>query len=400
MLELFAGSATLSRRARQRQGWTAYEPVDVIYGAEHDLRDNKNAQRILEVVEGFEPDLVVITPPCGPWCAWQRLRTDFEALDELRRQHLPFWRLARKVWDKQTKGGRLALTEQPEQSEALETSYMAGREEVYRVVVDQCEFGLRDPMSHKFYKKATALDVNEEQFAHELTKVSRCTHRPEEHEQIRGSVFWKGKWRRRSTLAAAWTPRLADHILGAAERSWRDAISACVTTRRLAEPQVGSEWLTFRVEPEAGVLTPEEVLRRQLNQMGAAGDRYDYVIFEGEARGLPRRVRTTLAHLHVVLGHLSNDRLARMLSLAGGNKDLLMGARLLRCQVCSMVRPPDNKPQVSYQKPTNFNQRVSADCFHVWDHAGVQYTVFHMIDELTDYEIGELEFDPGSGWRS
>lgn len=89
-----------------------------------------------------------------------------------------------------------------------------------------------------------------------------------------------------------------------------------------------------------------------------------------------------------------------MLSLAGGNKDLLMGARLLRCQVCSMVRPPDNKPQVSYQKPTNFNQRVSADCFHVWDHAGVQYTVFHMIDELTDYEIGELEFDPGSGWRS
>lgn len=401
VLELFAGSATLSRRARQRSGWTAYEPVDVIYGAEHDLRDNKNAQRILDVIEGFEPDLVVITPPCGPWCAWQRMRTDFEALDELRRQHLPFWRLARKVWDKQTKGGRLALTEQPEQSEALETSYMAGREEVYRVVLDQCEFGLRDPVSHKLYKKATALDVNEEQFAKELARVNRCTHQPEQHEQIRGSVFWKGKWRRRSTLAAAWTPRLADHILEAAEKSWRGAISACVATRRLAEPQVGSEWLAFPVEPEAGVLTPEEVLRRQLNQMGAAGDRYDYVvIFEGEARGLPRRVRTTLAHLHVVLGHLSNDRLARMLSLAGGNKDLLMGARLLRCQVCSMVRPPDNKPQVSYQKPTNFNQRVSADCFHVWDHAGVQYTVFHMIDELTDYEIGELEFDPGSGWIS
>lgn len=78
-----------------------------------------------------------------------------------------------------------------------------------------------------------------------------------------------------------------------------------------------------------------------------------------------------IAHLHEVLGHLSNDRLARMLSLAGGNnKELLEGARNLRCQVCCMVRPPDNKPQVSYRKPWNFNQRISADCFHVWDIKG------------------------------
>lgn len=49
-----------------------------------------------------------------------------------------------------------------------------------------------------------------------------------------------------------------------------------------------------------------------------------------------------------------------------------------------MVRPPNSRPQVSYGKPTNFNQRVSGDCFHVWDVENVRYTVVHFIDDLTD----------------
>ena len=156
--------------------------------------------------------------------------------------------------------------------------YMTGREQLHRVVVDQCEFGLKDPVSHKWYKKPTALDVNEEEFARALAQVSRCTHTPEQHEPIKGSVFWQGRWRRRSELAARWTNRLADHILNAAEKSLHGAISAGEQPCRLAEPNNGRMWLTVPVEVQGGVLTPEEVLRRQLNQMGAAGDRYDYVM--------------------------------------------------------------------------------------------------------------------------
>lgn len=69
----------------------------------------------------------------------------------------------------------------------------------------------------------------------------------------------------------------------------------------------------------------------------------------------------------MALGHLSNERLHRMISLAGGNADLLNGVKNTRCQVCSMVRPRGSKPQVSYLKPTNFNQRVSGDVFFIWD---------------------------------
>lgn len=396
VLEVFAGKATLSRRASSRTGWGSYEPVDVVFGQEHDLRDNSNQKRILEVAKNFKPDLVVITPPCGPWCSWQRLRKNVEELDEIRSEHLPFWRLARKLWDLQTSEGRLAMTEQPEMSEALETSYMTERPELYRVILDQCMFNLKDPVSKKFYKKATAFDVNDKEFAEALAMWMRCSHTPEEHEQIKGSVHYEGRWWRRSTLAARWTKELADHILRSAERVWH--ATNVVQPWSLAETTLGQQWLTVPVEVQGGIMTPEEALRQQLTQMGASGERYDYVTFEGAAGALPRRIRAMLAHLHVAMGHLSNDRLARMLTLAGGNRELLEGARQLRCQVCCMVRPPGSKPQVSYLKPSNFNQRVSADCFHVWDKKNVKYTVFHMLDELTDYHVGELDFDQSSGW--
>lgn len=41
------------------------------------------------------------------------------------------------------------------------------------------------------------------------------------------------------------------------------------------------------------MFSPEKVLKRQMKQMGAEGERYDYVVFEGDARMLPRRTRAT-----------------------------------------------------------------------------------------------------------
>lgn len=48
----------------------------------------------------------------------------------------------------------------------------------------------------------------------------------------------------------------------------------------VARPTRGRELVVGR----EGVITPEEVLRRQMRQMGAEGERYDYVLFEGNAR--------------------------------------------------------------------------------------------------------------------
>lgn len=94
---------------------------------------------------------------------------------------------------------------------------MVERDPLYRVVVDQCKFGLKDPVSHKLYRKTTALDVNKQAFAMGLATATRCNHRPADHEQIRGSVRVDGILERRSMLAGRWTKQFAQYILEAAQ---------------------------------------------------------------------------------------------------------------------------------------------------------------------------------------
>eukprot|EP00435_Cladocopium_sp_Y103_P034992 s364_g9.t1 len=355
----------------------------------------ENVKKLKEVVREQKPDVLVITPPCGPWSLWQNQQMDFEKLASLRDEHIPFWQLTRDLWEIQDSEGRWVVTEQPSTSEALELSYMTERPNLHRVVLDQCMFGLKDPVSGKGYRKTTALDVNDEAWAQELAKARRCDHLPEEHEQVKGNVKYDGKWHRRSTLAGGWTRRWCDHILRAFEKSQEPGREIPTKLHQGSKCKP-----VFDINAVEGVVTPEEVLRQQLQAVGAEGENFDFIHFEGEARALPRRVRRMLAHLHVTLGHLSNERLARMLSLAGGGKGVLLGAKHLRCQVCSMVRPPQSRPQASYQKPSNFNEKISGDCFHVWDIKGLRYTALHFIDELTDYQVGDLTFDPNSGWVS
>ena len=406
VLEVFAGGAAVTRIAAGRNGWGSYNPVDVIYGEEFDLKVPKQARALVAMVREMEPDLVVITPPCGPWCQWQRLRGDVEGLWELRRRHLPFWKVSREIWDIQEEGNRMVLTEQPVMSEALKLKYMSTRRHVYRVVVDQCRFGLKDPVSGKWYKKTTALDVNDEEFAYELARVQRCHHLPEQHEQIQGNVYYQGKWQKRSTLAGRWTDKLAEHVLRSAERAYfnRKVVANGAQPGvewALAEPSRGAGWEAnpVEIEEKGGVLTPEEVLRRQLTSMGAEGERY---MTTSTSRERPEAYRGGCEVRWLI--YMSFWAICQMNDWPGCSRWLeramVCSVREMRCQVCNMVRPPQSRPQVSYTKPSNFNQRISGDCFHVWDIENVRYTVVHFLDDLTDYHVGDVQFEARSDWTA
>ena len=210
VLEIFGGSAALSLVARSTGQWIAIEPVDLIYG--DDMLSPEEQQKVLNDLDRWEPDLVCLEPPCGPWSSLQNLNP--QDLVELKRAiHMPFWLFSRAVWDKQHKTGRLVLLEQPLRSAALRLECMASRPSVFRAVVDQCCFGLKDPVSGKFYRKRSALDVNSEVFAVALTKNAQCCHTPEEHEPIEGQTRLADKWVNRSLVAGAWTSAFGMHIL-------------------------------------------------------------------------------------------------------------------------------------------------------------------------------------------
>ena len=263
-----------------------------------------------------------------------------------------------------------------------------------KAVVPQCAFGLKDPVSDKPYQKLTSLDVTSAIMARGLCRGVRCCHGPGEHEQIQGSVQVGSKTVRRSTLAARWPRALCDRILDAAEEALKGQ-QVVVNFVGISEASEGECWETVSVSYSSFA---EEKLRKHFQENALSGERYDYVGFDGAALQQPRRLRAMVAHLHVVMGHLPRERLARMLTMSGAQESIIQMARNLRCQVCAMVRPRQNTPKVADDKPKEFNERLSGDTFYIWDGDNKKYGVTHFIDGLTDYHIGDLCEVPDSGF--
>ena len=137
--------------SRRRAGWAAYSPIDLVYG--HDLRNAHTRQQVLEEIRTKKPDLITLSPRCGPWSQFQRLNPNIDQIMADRQVDIPLWRFVREVWDEQTKHGRLVMTENPWQSEALHQDFMESRPQLHRAKVAQCAFGLKDVVGEKTHQK-------------------------------------------------------------------------------------------------------------------------------------------------------------------------------------------------------------------------------------------------------
>ena len=333
LMEIFAGCARLTQMARARDGWKTLEPVDLHFG--QDLNNSATRMEVLDKIRRLKPDLVTMSPRCGPWSQFQRINPNVDKVMADRQADLPLWRFCRVVWDEQTKEGRLALIENPAQSEAFNVDFMKARPQLFRAKIPQCAFGLKDVVSGKPHQKYTFLDVNDPYMCEALLRGAVCTHEPEEHQPIEGCVMYEGRSQKRSALAARWPPELCDHILQAAEAAWEKCDETA--PQDLSEGrEPGSLHYAMPVEP---LPSPEGELRQQLAKADWRGGQYDYVYFEGTSRQGPYKIRQALAHLHVVLGHPSADRLKRMLQISGCSSSVLQTADGLRCQICQAVRP-------------------------------------------------------------
>ena len=343
-----------------------------------DLFSSKQRARALEDMDRWNPDLVVLEPPCFPWCSLQNMN-DPKHVAELRAQHYPLWKFVSKVWDKQCKGSRLALSEQPETAQSLKLDIMEDRKNLSRVKVSQCAYGLQDPVSLRPYHKSISIDVNDDLFASHLEKTKRpCRWSREEHETIQGTVRTPHGSQRRSELAARWTPDFCRWILDAAHATLREK-SRQVTYCALHTEVEEDIWDVFETEffevlaIEENTAFEEEVRKRfsQLSKEEAArrGDvsgisaRYGYISFDGPGLLVNRPTRNLFAKLHGNLCHPSNQRLARMLSVAGFASDIVEAAKHLRCQICERIAAPAANPKVNEKRPTCVNQLVGSDSF-------------------------------------
>ena len=253
LLEVFSGWSELSVQAAQRPGWRSLQPFELLYG--DDLLTREGQADLWRVLEAEDPDL---EPPCGPWSTLQNWN-DPDVVAAKREQHMGFWRLARKIWDHRHGRGKLVLIENPARSAAWDLPCMKGCPGQHEAIVSQCMDGLRDPVSHRLYRKETRLLVNDPVFAELLARRGRCCHRPDQHEPIQGSVRWKGRTVLRSALAARWPTRLAKRILHAADQALRGPADVAVALPDLAE-EVSLEGLpAFAADASSPGPAPREV---------------------------------------------------------------------------------------------------------------------------------------------
>ena len=302
LLELFAGKATLSLMAKD-DGWCVLHPQDVALGG-LDLKLKEHRELIKDVIQTQQPDVVTISPRCGPWSSWQRVRKNRAKLRAERKEELPISELIAWIWEYQTEQGALALLEQPQQSEALQLPVMVRRRVVYEKIIHQCAAGLKDAVSGKPRKKATVFQANHNSI--DYWRDLLCDHEPGAHQPIEGSVTivdeeGRSSTVKRSTLAASWTPELCAWILDGASYSLAimngyDGAPESEPVIPLHQPSEGERiWHAVPVEVEQN---PDALLRQQLAQQSDVKTKYDYITFKGVSATLSRQLRNNLAHLH------------------------------------------------------------------------------------------------------
>eukprot|EP00435_Cladocopium_sp_Y103_P035928 s522_g9.t1 len=204
----------------------------------------------------------------------------------------------------------IVVLEQPAQSDALKIPMMSRREHVFQREVHLCQLGLVDAVSGRPHKKPTVIQMNHPAITSVAFPERRCDHAPGEHQPIEGSVRVQdpstGRQAsvERSTLAAQWTQDFCDWLLDGLEATLEEGGQEISLPLHEQVP-INRIWETVPVEVEQ---TPEGQLRQHMN-MVENGTRYDYINFSGGAALLHRTIRSTLAHLHVALGHISNEKL-------------------------------------------------------------------------------------------
>ena len=53
-------------------------------------------------------------------------------------------------------------------------------------------------------------------------------------------------------------------------------------------------------------------------------------------------------------------------------------------------------PKAAFQRPMQFNERIVADSFYIWDSENTKYAVTHVLDTFSLYQIAVAAQDPSS----
>ena len=192
--EICSGSGRLSYMALLA-GLSVAFPVDYRYG--WDIGDSSHQKMLLEMQEICKPDVIMLSPSCGPWSTSAN-RLSSEDRQKLQSEEESALVFVKKLAANQEEEGRGFLVENPWGSSLWKHSPLASLEQELascrpKQRADQCSYGATDEAG-KPIQKATGLQGN--------FSLSNATRRCGGHRQGHGVLQATFQGKNRTTLAA------------------------------------------------------------------------------------------------------------------------------------------------------------------------------------------------------
>ena len=433
-LEIFAGTATVSYQF-SRWGWRSAEPVDLLYGT--DLRVEENRTWILSWIREHRPRHVIVSYPCHLWSPLSNLNFSTpqakRRLAKLRQKDLPFLELCEEIFNIQIANDDDALGENPLTSASFTTEPIQRtlrHPQVYTAVSHGCRFGVMHPSSGKPMKKLTLWFSTSPEICDELSK--RCSNSGAEHDHehdrclgakttrsaqhytkqiaqaiCRGflqTLKRKEPSRVRSMLRqlsvslrkalrdkkvhAEREVKWSEKTVNRAMKAWNVVFAVGSQSSAAASAPIG---VPCEDDLAAGPQEPGRLAAGAPMQMEPpplrTGLESDGIMFEiPPGRRLESSVQQALKRVHCNLGHPSKADMERFLKLGGAKQEVLEALSWMKCISCAHA-----------QRPATHRAANIPPCQLVFgdEHdAGKEgHWFLSILDRATSYHIAELLSD-------
>ena len=372
LIEIFTWSCMVTQVAFSR-GFETYEPLTL---PNWDLSQESVQKEAMNYLKEIDPDAIVVAWPCSPWSPLQHLnmRTP-QQRRALRRKQIEARRtllsFTRRVVLWQRRRGKAVIGENPHPSKAWNTpEILDAFQGCSEAVADQCQFGLKHPITKCAMKKRTRF-MGQEEVVAPLRKT--CNH-DHEHWPIEGKFkAADGKWQALSEWAGGYPVALCHAIVDGFENFYRGRSSVYV------EDQGDEHAISDgdMIDGEDAIHEEEEILDEALQK-----DEEDLTELKDDIRHpVPREVQKAVEFAHRQLGHPSRSTLVRMLKMSGATEDAVKHARQWQCPVCAERAAPKHpqaaKPSV---RPYGFNQHIHVDIKYVYDIRKKKYACLSILD--------------------
>lgn len=425
-LEIFSGSAEISWQFSS-WGWTPLEPIDIQYGMDLYVEDNR--ERVLHWIRKFRPRLVIVSYPCKWWSPINHIAcSDSQAkrrLEARRRREKPLLELCEKIFDLQLQQGGDALGENPLSSVSFvqpPISRILSHPAVYSGVSHGCRLGIKHVRTGEPLKKPTLWFSTSPEICDELSV--RCWNETVPGHHTHGLCLGGAD---KTAHAGKYTEDIAKAVHRGYVRMLkrkepgriRHMLRVVGLRIKQGGPTSALRWsekslkkaidrwnAVFAVQSSANPEDPDEPMpsvqlgdgesgnaaegglpvRRSTpgKSLAAGGIRFEVP----PGRKLSDPVRQSLCKIHCNLGHPSKADMLRFLKLGGVTGEVLEAIEWMKCITCSHARRPSTHRNVSMPPhQVVFGDEVQLDCFKAHDATGRGQWFLSILDRATSYHV-------------